>query len=80
MIKKMMLLCLGLRVCFSLFLFGASSETYIDYTLLSNIEVEMDRAEVVSILGEPILILSDSEFDNSVFIYYNYLSNRFHVA
>ena len=79
MIKKMMLLCLGLRVFFSLLLFGASSETYIDYTLLSKIEVEMNRTEVVSILGEPILILSDSEFDNSVFIYYNYKVKQFGI-
>ena len=79
MIIKMVSLHLRLCAIFSLFLFGASSETYIDYTLLSKIVLKMDIVEVTSILGEPILILADSEFDNSVFIYYNYKINQFSV-
>ncbi len=77
--KNLKLFLLGPGVLFSLYLFGATAETYIDYTLLSKIKLKMDTEEVISILGDPILILSDSEYDNSIYTYYNYKIKQFDI-
>ena len=69
---------------FILFIFGCSSglnssESWIDYNGISKIEIGMSRHDVASILGEPILILANTEYDNTVYIFYNYHIKRFKV-
>jgi len=69
---------------FILFVCGCSSglntsESWIDYNDISKIEIGMSRNEVASRLGEPILILADTEYDNTVYIFYNYHIKRFKV-
>ena len=67
---------------FILFICGCSgglntSESWIDYNDLSKIEIGMSRNDVASTLGEPILILADTEYDNTVYIFYNYHIKRY---
>ena len=69
---------------FILFICGCSgglntSESWIDYNDLSKIEIGMSRNDVASTLGEPILILADTEYDNTVYVFYNYHIKRFKV-
>ena len=54
-----------------------SSESWIDYNDISKIEIGMSRNEVASRLGEPILILADTEYDNTVYVFYNYHIKRY---
>ena len=65
-----------------LFIYGCSgglnsSESWIDYNDIAKIELGMSRDEVASKLGEPILILADTEYDNTVYIFYNYHIKRY---
>jgi hypothetical protein len=67
---------------FILFICGCSgglnsSESWIDYNDISKIEIGMSRNDVASILGEPILILADTEYDNAVYVFYNYHIKRY---
>ena len=67
-----------------LFIYGCSgglnsSESWIDYNDISKIELGMSRNDVASTLGEPILILADTEYDNTVYVFYNYHIKRFKV-
>ena len=67
---------------FILFICGCSgglntSESWIDYNDLSKIEIGMSRNDVASTLGEPILILADTEYNNTVYIFYNYYIKRY---
>ena len=67
---------------FILFICGCSgglntSESWIDYNDLSTIEIGMSRNDVASTLGEPILILADTEYNNTVYIFYNYHIKRY---
>ena len=67
---------------FILFIYGCSgglnsSESWIDYNDISKIEIGMSRNDVASTLGEPILILADTEYDNTVYIFYNYHIKRY---
>ena len=69
---------------FILFIYGCSgglnsSESWIDYNDISKIELGMSRIDVASTLGEPILILADTEYDNTVYVFYNYHIKRFKV-
>ena len=69
---------------FSLFICGCSSglntsESWIDYNDISKIEIGMSRDDAASTLGEPILILADTEYDNTVYVFYNYHIKRFKV-
>ena len=69
---------------FILFICGCSgglnsSESWIDYNDISKIEIGMSRDDVASTLGEPILILADTEYDNTVYVFYNYHIKRFKV-
>ena len=57
-----------------------SSESWIDYNDISKIEIGMSRNDVASTLGEPILILADTEYDNTVYIFYNYHIKRYKLA
>ena len=67
---------------FILFIYGCSgglnsSESWIDYNDISKIELGMSRDDVASTLGEPILILADTEYDNTVYVFYNYHIKRY---
>ena len=67
---------------FILFICGCSgglntSESWIDYNDLSKIEIGMSRNDVASTLGEPILILADTEYANTVYVFYNYHIKRY---
>ena len=67
---------------FILFIYGCSgglntSESWIDYNDISKIEIGMSRNDVASTLGEPILILADTEYDNTVYVFYNYHIKRY---
>jgi len=67
---------------FILFICGCSgglnsSESWIDYNDISKIEIGMSRNDVASTLGEPILILASTEYDNTVYIFYNYHIKRY---
>ena len=57
-----------------------SSESWIDYNDISKIEIGMSRNDVASRLGEPILILADTEYDNTVYVFYNYHIKRYKLA
>ena len=70
---------------FILFIYGCSgglnsSELWIDYDDISKIEIGMSRNDVASRLGEPILILADTEYDNTVYVFYNYHIKRYKLA
>ncbi len=57
--------------------FGCSSllnaiEPWIDYENISKIELGANREEVISSLGDPVLILANSEYDNALYLFYNY--------
>ena len=70
---------------FILFIYGCSgglnsSESWIDYNDISKIEIGMSRGDVASTLGEPILILADTEYDNTVYVFYNYHIKRYKLA
>ena len=67
---------------FILFICGCSgglnsSESWIDYNDISKIEIGMSRDGVATVLGEPILILADTEYDNTVYVFYNYHIKRY---
>ena len=72
-------------VQFILFICGCSSglnssESWIDYNDISKIEIGMSRGDISSILGEPILILADTEYDDDVNVFYNYHIKRYKLA
>ena len=49
------------------------SESWVDYDGVSKISLGITKQECVSILGEPLIVLADTEdSDNSTFLYYNY--------
>ena len=67
---------------FILFIYGCSgglnsSESWIDYNDISKIEIGMSRDAVAAVLGEPILILANTEYDNTVYVFYNYHIKRY---
>jgi len=67
---------------FVLFIYGCSgglnsSESWIDYNDISKVEIGMSRNDVATTLGEPILILADTEYDNTVYVFYNYHIKRY---
>ena len=50
-----------------------TSESWVDYDEISKISIGITKEECISILGEPLIILADTEdSDNSTFLYYNY--------
>ena len=67
-------------ICTFCYSFAVSSETYIDYNGLSKIELNMNKDDVVSVLGEPVLVLADSEYDNTVYLLYNYKIKQFEIS
>lgn len=78
MLKKILL------VLIYLFLFGCSSGTYlseewIDYDHISKLRLGMSKDEIVSILGKPILVLADSEYDKTLYFFYNYHIKKYNL-
>ena len=49
-----------------------ATEPWIDYNTLSKIELGSNKEHVISSLGEPVLILANSEFDSAMYLFYNY--------
>jgi len=47
-------------------------ESWIDYNNLKKIMLGSNKDEVVSTLGEPLLILASAEDDHTVYLFYNY--------
>ena len=39
----------------------------------------MNKDDVVSVLGEPVLVLADSEYDNTIYLLYNYKIKQFNL-
>ena len=50
----------------------SSSESWVDYDHLAKLELGMNKNDIISILGDPILVLADSEYDNTFYVFYNY--------
>ena len=66
-----------LIICIYMLVFGSFSvlfatESWIDYSNLSKIELGSNMEDVISSLGEPVLILGSSEYDNTIYLFYNY--------
>ena len=66
-----------LVICMYLLMFGSFSELvatepWIDYNSISKIELGSNKEDVISSLGEPVLILASSEYDNTMYLFYNY--------
>ena len=49
-----------------------ADEPWIDYDSMSTIELGANKEDIISSLGEPVLILGSSEFDNTLYLFYNY--------
>ena len=49
-----------------------ATEPWIDYDNISKIELGSNGEDVISSLGEPVLILGSSEYDNALYLFYNY--------
>ena len=77
-----------LIVSMYILVFGYSSllhalEPWIDYDNLSTIELGANKEKVISSLGDPLLILANSEYDNTLYLFYNYhvkSSNKEHSS
>ena len=66
-----------LIICIHMLVFCCSSvlvaiEPWIDYDNMSTIELGSNKEDVISSLGEPVLMLGSSEYDNTVHLFYNY--------
>ena len=55
-----------------------STESWVDYDSLPNIKVGIGQKEIMSILGEPLIIFGDNDdSDNTTFLFYNYHVKRY---
>ena len=55
-----------------------STESWVDYDSLPNIKVGMGQQEIMSILGEPLIVLGDNDdSDNTIYLFYNYHVKRY---
>ena len=71
MIKYLLVVCLYMLVlCGSSML--VADEPWIDYDDISIIEMGSNREDVISSLGEPVLVLGSAEYDNTLYLFYNY--------
>ena len=66
-----------LIICMYMVVFCCSSvllaiEPWIDYDDILKIELGANKEDVISSLGEPVLVLGSSEYDNTVNLFYNY--------
>ena len=70
---------------FILFISGCSnglnsSEAWIDYNDISKIKIGRSIEDVATTLGDPILILADTEYDNTAYLFYNYNIKRYKLG
>ena len=70
--KKYLLIICIYMVIFGLSSLLATTEPWIDYDSMSKIELGSNKEDVISSLGEPVLMLGSSEYDNTVHLFYNY--------
>ena len=69
--KYLLIICMYVLVfCFSSLLIAI--EPWIDYDDIAKIEFGSNREDVVSSLGEPVMVLGSSEDDNTLYLFYNY--------
>jgi len=69
--KYLLIICMYMLVfCFSSLL--VAIEPWIDYDDIAKIELGSNKEDVVSSLGEPVLVLGSSEDDNALYLFYNY--------
>ena len=64
-----------LIICIYMFMLDfalIAAEPWIDYNSVSKIELGANKEDVISSLGEPVLILASSEYDNTMYLFYNY--------
>jgi len=64
-----------LIICIYMFMLDfalIAAEPWIDYNGVSKIELGANKEDVISSLGEPVLILASSEYDNTMYLFYNY--------
>ena len=55
-----------------------SAESWVDYDSLPNIKVGIGQEAIMSILGEPLIILGDNDdSDNTTLLFYNYHVKRY---
>ena len=55
-----------------------STESWVDYDSLPNITVGIGQEAIMSILGEPLIILGDNDdSDNTTYLFYNYHVKRY---
>ena len=57
-----------------------AAEPWIDYNGVSKIELGANKEDVISSLGEPVLILASSEYDNTMYLFYNYHIKSYNTA
>ena len=76
MIEKLLLL-FSICFLFSCSVGNRSLEPWIDYNHVSKLELGMSKDDIISNLGEPILVLGDSEYDNTIYVFYNYHIKRY---
>ena len=69
--KYLLIICIYMLVLGS-FSVLFSAESWIDYSNLSKIGLGSNMEDVISSLGEPVLILGSSEYDNTMYLFYNY--------
>ena len=69
--KYMLIICIYMLV-FGSFSVLFATESWIDYNNLSKIELGSNMEDVISSLGEPVLMLASSEYDNTIYLFYNY--------
>ena len=70
--KKYLLIICTYMLVFCAFSVLFATEPWIDYNSISKIELESNMENVISSLGEPMLILGSSEYDNTMYLFYNY--------
>ena len=55
-----------------------SSESWVDSDSLPNIKVGLSQQEIMSLLGEPLIILWDNDdSDHTIYLFYNYHLKRY---
>ena len=69
--KYLLIICMYVLVFFFSSMLVAI-EPWIDYDDIAKIELESNKEDVVSSLGEPVLVLGSSEDDNALYLFYNY--------
>ena len=70
--KKYLLVIYMYMLVFGAYSMLFADEPWIDYDDISKIELETNKEDVISSLGEPVLVLGSSEYDNTIYLFYNY--------